>query len=188
MARLGQSSNNKNTDYGKGYFGDKDQDYLKQLSRQAVEEHHNAPILYLELDWESSNKNFYGEITVKRFVIPSGISIRGAIQLSQNELQRQEGVPYKTMSLVLSIYTEQLQEKGIDPKLGDFFYVGTRFYQIWDKTINDAGPGQLMLNRGRIRCDYKAFEVDDEAIQHQITDQNPGPEWNINHQDSQIIK
>ena len=187
MARLGQGTNDKNTENGKALIGQKDIDYIKQVSREAVEEHHNQPVKYFELDWEGSKKNFYGEILVKRFINPTGVDLRGQVQLQQGDMATTHGVPYKTMTMTFSVYTEQLQEKGVEPKLNDYFLVGTRYYQIWDKTINDVGPGQIMLNRGRMRCDYKCYEVDDEAIQHMLPDQNPGAEWNINHSSGQII-
>ena len=180
MARLGNSTD-KDTENGKLYFGDKSAAFLKEKSRQAVEDYHNISILFLEIDWINSKLNFYGEMTTKRFVNPQGIQIRGSYKIAQNEVTHQNGIPYKTMKIDVSIYTEQLKELSIEPKRGDYFYVGNRYYQIYDLTINDAGPGQLMMDRERMRCDYAAFEVDDETIQKAVNDKNFGPDINIQH-------
>lgn len=187
MPRLG-TGNDKNTENGKLYFGDKDAAYLKQVSREAVEETHNMPILFLEIDWINSKRNFYGEMTVKRFKNPKGVQIRGSYKIEQNPMTTQNGIPYKTMRLTVSIYTEQLQELSIEPKIGDYFYAGSRYYQIYDRTINDVGPGNLMMQRERMRCDYFTFEVDDETIQKIIQDSTLGPDFSIQHQTGTIIE
>ena len=178
--KLGQDSN-KNTENGKLYFGDKNADYLEKKSRQAVEEHHNMPILYLGLDWVNCKKNFYGEMKIKKFINPKGIQIKGSYKITQNPITHQNGIPYKTMKIEVSIYTEQLAELAIDPQRGDYFYIGSRYYQIFDLTIKDVGPGTLLM-RQRMRCDYSAFEVDDSTIQKAVNDKNPGPEYNISNQ------
>lgn len=164
MARLGQKTGDKDVENGKQYFGNKDAEYLKQQSRAAVEDRHDMPILFFEIDWENSARNFYGELTVKKFVNPQGIQIRGMYKLEQQEMTKFNNVPYQKMHLTVSIYTEQMQELGIEPKLNDYFSVGKRFYQIYKKTINDVGPGNLMMNREKMRCDYFAHEVDNEVV------------------------
>jgi hypothetical protein len=186
MARLGGDTN-KNTEHGRLYHGDKTSEYLKEKSRQAVEDYHNMPILFLQIDWENCKRNFYGEMTVKRFVNPKGIQMRGKYEISENDQANQNGIPYKTMKLEVSIFTEQLKELSLEPVRGDYFYVGNRYYQIWNITINDVGPGTL-LQRERVKVLYSAFEMDDEAIQKSINDQNPGADFNIQHQTGQVIE
>ena len=176
----------KKTENGHLYFGDKDADYLEKTSREAVEENHNMSILYLELDWLNCKKNFYGEMKVKKFKNPKGVKLKGNYKITQNQITHQNGIPYKTMKLTASIYTEQLKELSINPQRGDYFYVGERYYQIWDFTIDDVGPGTLLM-RQRMRCDYSAFEVDDSTIQKAVNDRNPGPEFLINTQSGSII-
>ena len=187
MARLGGSTNPKQTENGKGYFGDKDVEFLKKQSRQAVEEIHNAPILFLELDWENCHRNFYGEMTVKKFKHPQGIQVRGSYKIRQGELTHQNGIPYKSMNLTVSLFVEQMKELGIDPQRGEYFYIGKRYYQIWDKSIIDAGVGNVLMTREKMQQDFHAFEVDDETIQNQVKDPNPGPEYNISNQSGEII-
>jgi hypothetical protein len=163
MARLGQENQRPNEN-GKAHFGDKDVEFLKKTSREAVEETANMPILYFQLDPENSKRNFYGEMTVKRFKNVNGIQIRGSYRLKQNEMSKQHGIPKKTMSLSVTVYTEQLEELGIEPLIGEYFYVGERYYQIYDKTINDVGAGSLLM-RERVACTFAAFEVENETIQ-----------------------
>lgn len=177
----------KKTNNGNLYFGDKDAKYLKKVSREAVEKHNDAPILYFAVDWINSKRNFYGEMKVKRFKNPKGQEIRGIYKIEQNPITHQNGIPYKTMKLTVSLYTEQLQELLIEPVRGDYFYVGQRYYQIYDMTINDAGPGQLLMDRERMRSDYFAFEVDDETIQKQVELENFGPDFNLNRASGTLI-
>lgn len=164
MARLGQKQSEKNMENGKGYFGDKDIAFLEQSSRQAVEEHHNLPITYLETDWDNSKKNIYGEIKTKKFINPLGIQMRGTIVLKQEGQSQDKGFVKSKMILTFSIYTEQLEELNVKPKRGDYFKIGKRYYYIYKKTIDDSGVGQVMLDRKQMRCDYYAFEENNELI------------------------
>lgn len=188
MPRLGQQATSKQSENGKLYYGDKDAAYLKELSREAVEEHHNSPILFFQIDWERSKRNFYGEMTMKKFLNPRGVQIRGIFKIQQGEASAKFGIPNKTMKLTVSVYFEQLKELGIDPKIGDYFGIGHRLYQIYDKTIEDAGPGNLMMNRERMRADYFAFADDDEALQKDIWGDNLGMEYQINNQNGEIVR
>jgi hypothetical protein len=168
MARLGLKGANKDTEQGNLYFGQKDIDFLKKNSREAVEIHHNNPIIYLETDWDNSMKNIYGEITLKKFKVATGVQIIGSLQLTQGNQSKENGIITNKMHLILSIYTEQLSELNINPKRGDYFYVGKRYYYIYKKSIDDAGIGEIMINRERLRCDYFAYEEDNELIQKNL--------------------
>jgi hypothetical protein len=168
MPRIGQKNSNKQTENGRLYFGEKDQEYLKQVSRQAVEEHHNVTVLYFELDWEKSKRNFYGEMLVKKIKNPHGVEVRCAPKLKQNEQEWSTGLANKQMSLIVSVYVEHLKELNINPQRGDYFTVGKRIYQIHDKTIEDVGPGNLILGRERIRQDFFCYQEQDEAFQKDI--------------------
>ena len=161
--RLG-SGGNKDTDKGKLYFQDKDIEYLQKKSREVVEEQQNFSVLYFEVDWINSKKNFYGELIYKKFTIPKGIPIKGSIKLEQGSEQMSQGVPNKIMKLTLSIYTQQLDELGVRPKLGDYFGIGNRFYEIFDRTIEDVGVGNVMIDRKQMRLDYKCVQADDEVM------------------------
>lgn len=181
MARLGQQSTDKKSENGNLYYGAKDASYLKELSREAVEEHHNAPILYFAVDWENSRRNFYGELTTIKFKNPAGTQIRGTYKLEQGNQASRAGVPDKRMNLSVSVYVEQLKELGIDPQYGDYFGYGHRLYCIYDKTIDDVGPGNLLGSREKMRTDYMAFQDDDEVLQKDIWGDNLGTEHQISN-------
>src|SRR5579863_1225966 len=113
--RLGQQASDKNTQNGRLYMGSKTQEYLKNVSRQAVEEYHNAPILYFEIDWEQSKRNFYGEMMMKKLKNPLGVEVRGTYKISQSAENAFQGLPNKLMTLVASFYVESLRELMIEP-------------------------------------------------------------------------
>lgn len=177
MARLGQKAAEKNTENGKGYFGDKDIAFLEQSSRQVVEEHHNMPITFLEVDWDNSKKNIYGEIKIKKFKDSTGVQLRGTIQLQQEGQRQEKGFITSKMILTFSIFTEQLEELNIKPRRGDYFKIGKRYYYIYKKTIEDAGVGNVMLERKQMRLDYYAYEESNELIQKNVKLDN-GDEFN----------
>jgi hypothetical protein len=170
----------KKTENGRLYFGDKTADYLKRKSRQAVEGYHNAPILFFEIDWIKSKKNFYGEMLMKKFKEGTGVPVKGIYKLNQQQDSVQNGIPNKIMKLTVSLYTEHLEELGINPALGDYFGIGKRLYLIYDKTIEDVGPGNLMMNRGRMRQDFLCMQEDDEVLEKNAFGANLGAESEIN--------
>jgi|GEM_PF-2782280 len=163
MATSGKRRNN-----GELYFGSKDAAYLKKVSRQAVEDHHQSSILFFEIDWFKSKKNFYGEMTMKKFKNPLGVELFGIYKIEQENPVNTFGIPNKTLTLTVSVYVEQLVELNIEPKLGDYFGIGRRLYEIYDKTISDVGVGNLLGKRGRVRQDFKCRQGDDETL-----DKNP---------------
>ncbi|MEO6304816.1 MAG: hypothetical protein ABIP51_16770 [Bacteroidia bacterium] len=170
----------KKTENGRLYFGDKTAKYLEKKSRQAVEGYHNSPILYFEVDFMKSKKNFYGEMTIKKFKNNKGVSVKGIYKMQQGDEQLQQGIPNKIMKLTVSLYVEQLAELDIKPSLGDYFGIGNRLYLIYDKTLEDAGPGNLMMNRGRMRQDFLCIQEDDEALEKNAFSSNLGLESEIN--------
>ncbi|MEO5990347.1 MAG: hypothetical protein ABIP68_01825, partial [Ferruginibacter sp.] len=158
------SLSGKDTENGRLYFGDKTANYLKRKSRAAVEKYHNAPILFFGIDWINSKKNFYGDITMKKFLNPSGVSVKGIYNMTQSPDDKAFGIPDKTMIMSVSVYTEHLEELNIEPQQGDYFKVGSRFYKIYSRSISDVGPGSLLMNREKMRRDYKCYEDDDESM------------------------
>lgn len=170
----------KKTENGRLYFGDKTAEYLKKKSRQAVENYHNAPILYFGIDWVNSKRNFYGEMTVKKFANPLGVPVKGIYKINQSEASKENGLPKKSMTLTVSLYVDLLTELNIDPAEGDYFGIGNRFYKIYSRTTDDVGPGSLMMNRGKIRRDFLCLEEDDEALQKNPYGANAGLESQSN--------
>jgi len=162
-ARLGTNSG-KDTDKGRLYFQDQDIEYLNKVSREVVEDQQRFSVLYFEVDWINSKKNFYGEMIYKRFTNPKGIPIFGVMKINQGDEQTTQGVPGKIMKLTFSIYSEQLDELNVKPKIGEYFGIGNRFYEIYDKSIEDVGPGSVMIDRKKMRIDYSCMQADDEIM------------------------
>lgn len=183
MPKIGTNTATKN---GKRYFGDKNADYLEKKSREAVEDYNDFPILYFQIDWAKSQKNFYGEMKIKKFVNPKGIEVRGVYKITQGDENTWQGIPNKIMKMTVSVYVEQLEELGITPDRGDYFGVGKRLYYIFDKTIEDVGPGQLMMNRKRMRQDFLCVQDDDEVLQKDAFGANLGLETDINPGNSNV--
>jgi len=153
----------KNTRSGNAHFGSKDFQYLKKLSRTAVEKHTDTEALFLEIDYEKSIRNFYGELIVKKFVNPSGIAIRGVIAVDETDTVTLEKVPNKITKFTLSCYTDHLRELGVEPRIGDYFVLQNRYYMIWDKTISDA-VNPVAVGRENLAMTYKCSEADDEEV------------------------
>ena len=174
MATSGKRRNN-----GELYFGGKDAAYLKKVSRQAVEDHHKTSILFFEIDWFKSKKNFYGEMTMKKFKNPLGVELFGMYKIEQENPVNTFGIPNKTLKLTVSVYVEQLVELSIEPKLGDYFGIGRRLYEIYDKSISDVGIGNLLGKRGRVRQDFICRQGDDETLQKDAFGGNFGLEYQI---------
>lgn len=178
MAKLDINSS-KETDHGRLYFGNKDVAYLKKLSREAVEQHNNVTLLYFALDWEASKRNVYGEMLMKKFKNPKGVQLSGIIKMNQGDETMNQGVPQKIMKLTFSCYVDLLREKDVEPKIGDYFSYGQRIYEIYDTTLKDYGPGNVIGNRERMRVDFYAIQSDDEVIQKNPFSKNLGTDLDI---------
>lgn len=174
MPILGTNTGGSETDSGRLYWDDKTVGFIKEMSRTVLEDYQNISVLYFQIDWSKSQKNFYGEMKFKKFVNPLGIQVRGAITIGQGEEQLNQGIPNKIMRLTFSCYTEHIKELNIEPNFGDYFAYGQRLYQIYDKTIKDYGPGNVNGNRERMRIDYYCVQEDDETIQKNAWGDNLG--------------
>ena len=160
-------ANNKNQKPNKSgslYLGSKDLEYLQKVSREAVESHHNMTIMYFEIDVAKSHRNFYGELLYKKFVNDKGIEIPGTIKFESGDEDTFQGLPNKISKLVFSTFTDTLKEYGINPKLGDYFSYGKRFYLIYDKTLNQVGVENIVGDRKQVRMDFKAVQDDEEVL------------------------
>lgn len=157
----------RDTKNGNAFFGGKDMAYLKKMSRQAVEKHTDTSALYLEIDYENSIRNFYGELLVKKFVNPLGIAVKGVISVDENDSVTLEKIPNKITKFSLSCYSEHLRELGVEPRIGDYFILQNRYYMIWDKTISDAN-NPVTVGRENLSITYKCSEADDEEVLPEI--------------------
>jgi hypothetical protein len=103
-------------------FGKKTEDFLRKKSRLAVESYSGSPLLYFEVDYERSKRNFYGEILIKEWVDPQGTIIYGTVEVTENSENELGGLPFKLLNLKFSCYVEQLKQLGVMPNWKLFFY------------------------------------------------------------------
>ncbi len=181
MARLGGKTSDKETENGRKFVGDKDVGYLEHLSRQSVEEHNDSSVLYFELDWEASKRNFYGELLIKKFKNINGIAVKVKPFIIENEANLENGILNQTLSLNVSVYTEHLKELNIAPKIDDYFALGYRIYRIYKRSIVDSGvSGNLLIDRKNIEIKYYCVQIDVEQIQKDAFGENLGLESQFN--------
>jgi hypothetical protein len=157
----------RETRSGNAHFGSKDMQYLKKMSRQAIEKHTDTEALYLEIDYENSIRNFYGELIVKKFVNPKGVPVKGVIAVEEHDNVTLEKVPNKITRFTLSCYTDHLRELNVEPKMGDYFILQNRYYMIWDRGITDA-VNPVAVGRENLSITYKCTEADDEEVLPEI--------------------
>lgn len=153
----------RDTRSGNAHFGSKDMAYLKKVSRQAIEKHTDTSAIYLEIDYENSIRNFYGELIVKKFVNPLGTLIKGVMNVEESDTVTLEKVPNKITKFTISCYLDHLRELGVEPRIGDYFVLQNRYYMIWDKTITDA-VNPVAVGRENLSVNYKCSEADDEEV------------------------
>lgn len=155
---------NGNSQSGQEWFGNKDINYLKKVSREATEQHTNTSVLYFQVDFANSKKNFYGEFIIRKWVNPMGIEIKGIVDLVEGEEIASGDIPNKTMKLNFSCYLDHLKELGIQPELGDCFSTKNRIYMIYDKTILDANMVSVATDQEAIYIKYSCIELVDELL------------------------
>lgn len=149
---------------GRGFFGPKDLKYLKKVSRQAIEKHTETTVLYFELDYENSRRNFYGEMVIKKFVQSKGVPIKGVVEVLQSDTATLERIPNKLTTMTFSCYLDHLREEDVEPRIGDYFATKNRFYLIHDRTILDANEVQVAVDREALSIRYTCVEADEESI------------------------
>lgn len=157
------SNTPRDTKSGNAHFGSKDMQYLKKVSRQAIEKHTDTEAIYMQIDYEKSIRNFYGELLVKKFVNPRGIPVKGVIAADENDTVTLEKIPNKITKFALSCYSDHLRELGVEPQIGDYFVLQNRYYMIWDRGITDA-VNPVAVGRENLSITYKCSEADDEEV------------------------
>jgi len=145
-------------------FGSKTEAFLRQKSRQAVEVYSDTSLLYLEVDYPRSKRNFYGEILIKEWVDPNGVQLYGNIEIVENSQTETERVPFKLLELKFSCYVEQLKEKGVMPQLGNYFATKNQIFYIHDKTLLDANKHSINTDNEAISIQFTCMQADDETL------------------------
>ncbi len=162
---------------GKKAWGEKTQKYLEEKSRISVEDHSNTFLLYYELDYLNSYKNFYGECLHKKFK-PS-IKVFGTIAITSEENKYENEIVQRNTNMEFGVFIEHLKELGINPQLGDFFYSKNKWYIIHSKTALDDNATSVAFDKA-ITIKFLATQVDDEVIAFEP--------WNINNSIKQEVQ
>ena len=145
-------------------WGEKTQNYLEEKSRISVEEHTNTPVLFFEIDYEKSHKNFYGEILHKIFKNNFGVPLEGTVEIVAEEISYDEGgIINKGNVLNFGCFISMLKEKKVNPKWGDYLYAKNKWYSIFDKTALDANETAVAYDKATT-IKFRAAECTDEEI------------------------
>lgn len=162
---------------GKITWGEKTQAYLEEKSRISVEEHSNTFLLYYELDYEKSKRNFYGECLYKKF--KKQVQVHGTIAITAEENKYENEIVQRNTNMEFGTFIEHIKELGINPQLGDYFYAKNKWYIIHSKTALDDNLTAVAYDKA-ITIKFLATQVDDEVI-------SPEP-WNINNSTKQHVQ
>jgi len=163
----GSPKNNERTG-----FGNKTLDYLKNKSRTAVEKYTDTTALFLELDFERSKKNFYGEILIKAWRNPRGTAVNGIISIKEADEVTVEDIPNQIASLDFVVYIDHLKELGIWPQLGDYFTIKNRMYLIHRKSLLDSDKNSILTDKEAVTIKFYCIEADSENITPSMTEES----------------
>lgn len=156
MARLG------NRESGKTFYGEKTKNFTIEQSRSIVEHSNQFSVLYFEVDYEKSKRNFYGELIVRKWKNVNGIKVLGIIKLEDDTVLQQGDIPNKMLKLEFGCYIDHLKELNIKPQIGDYFSVKNRTYYIYDKTTTDSNWLTIGTDSGAHAILYKCVQSDSE--------------------------
>jgi len=145
-------------------FGNKTLDYLKQKSRTAIEKYTDTTVLYFQLDYEKSKKNFYGEILIEKWVNINGIEVNGLITVKEEGDSYLETIPNHLASLEFVVYIEHLKELGIWPQIGDYFSIKNRMYLIHQRSLLDSDKNAILIDKEAVTTKFYCIETDKEGI------------------------
>lgn len=162
----------RNNESGSQFFGDRSRNFLKRMSREVVESLNNFTVLYFEVDYENSKRNFYGELVVRKFTNAKGIKVNGILKIEQGTDLSQGDIPNKITTLEFGCYLDHLKELGIQPKIGDYFSTKNRIYYIYDKTIADANLLSVNTDQEAIAIRYSCVMADSEQLTTPSIDDN----------------
>lgn len=173
---------NQNKEQGEGQagklaWGEKSQIYLEEKSRESVEEHSDTFLLYYELDYEKSKRNFYGECLHK--IYKKAIPVYGTIAISAEENKYENEIVQRNTNMEFGTFLEHIKELGINPQLGDYFYAKNKWYIIHSKTALDDNSTAVAYDKA-ITIKFLATQVDDEVISFEP--------WNINNSTKQHVQ
>lgn len=178
MSQTGKDTNNGE----RVGFGDKTLNYLKKKSREAIEVNSEASVLYFEIDYINSKRNFYGEMLVKKWKTPEGVSVQGLITVKEGGDTGIEAIPNQLAIMEVVVYIDHLKELNIWPKIGDYFSYKNRHYFIWKRALLDTDKNSILNDKEAVTTLYHCVEADQESIFPPMTDGGGGTSNNLNNE------
>lgn len=145
-------------------FGNKSAAFLEKKSRQAVELYTDTFALFYEIDFENSQRNFYGELLIPKWKNAKGVKVYGTIEVKEMSEEKLEMIPNKILEAKVSCYIAHLREIGLNPQLGDIFSIKNRFYYIVDRTLLDANKGAIVSTEEALSIQFTCLEADNEMM------------------------
>lgn len=149
---------------GEGIFTDKDKAFLIDKSRESVEGFTNTSVLLFKPDWVKSQKNFYGECTIMYFTNSKGIQLEGIITIDAPEVQHVQTIPNQSTNLIFQVYTERLNELGVEILLGDYLGVKNKLYYIYDSIPLDSNKNSIGVFGEAYYFEFKGYQADGETL------------------------
>ena len=144
-------------------FGSKTVKFLKKKSRDAVETYSDTPIIYYEVDYENSKKNFYGELMIKKWKNSKGIKVKGTVSITESNEINLADIPNKLTKMIFSCYVDHLRELNIWPQVGDYFTAKNRIYYIQAREILDVNEHSILVDKEAYSIVFTCGEADDET-------------------------
>lgn len=146
------------------FWGKNTQDFLVQVSRKAIENYNENSVLFFEVDYNKSKRNFYGEYETIEFINKKGIEVKGVINIKNEEVDERAKMINQNTSLEFSCYIDHLKDLGIKPELGNYFSYKNKFYYIYNKIALDANQNVIAGGNKPIWQRFDCYEEDGETL------------------------
>lgn len=148
------------------FWGENTQNFLVHASRTAVEDYSENFVLYFEVDYLKSKRNFYGEFEILQFKDENGKKIKGVVNVENSEVSESFQLLEQNTSLAFFCYIEHLKDLGIDIQVGDYFKYKNKFYYVFNVIALDANKNVIASGDEPIWQKYNCYQEDNEIIQH----------------------
>lgn len=146
------------------WWGKDNQDFLESISRDAVEVYNENSLLYFQVDYAKSKRNFYGEYEIIEFVEKKGISVKGIITIQDQDTEEIAKLLNQNTTLVFGCYINHLKELGVDIRIGNYFSYKNKFYYIYNKVALDANRNIVASGKDPVWNSFQCYQEDDEAV------------------------
>ncbi len=146
------------------WWGKDSQAFLESVSRDAIEVYNENFVLYFQVDYTKSKRNFYGEYEIIEFTEKKGVAIKGIVTVHDQETEEIAKLINQNTILSFGCYVNHLKDLGIDIRLGNYFSYKNKFYYIYNKVALDANRNVVASGTDVVWNKYDCYQEDDEAI------------------------